>query len=67
MGELAKLRGLGKKTEQQLNAIGIYTQMDLQKMGAIISTILFILLLKMVLCQIGRTAFVLFIRPNGCT
>ncbi|AYQ56004.1 DNA transformation protein TfoX [Bathymodiolus thermophilus thioautotrophic gill symbiont] len=35
MGELATLRGLGKKTEQQLNKIGIYTRADLQKTGAI--------------------------------
>ncbi|CAB5499214.1 hypothetical protein THERMOT_1375 [Bathymodiolus thermophilus thioautotrophic gill symbiont] len=35
MGELATLRGLGKKTEQQLNKIDIYTRADLQKTGAI--------------------------------
>ncbi|WP_369150401.1 TfoX/Sxy family DNA transformation protein [Candidatus Thiodubiliella endoseptemdiera] len=34
-GELAKLRGLGKKSEQQLNKIGIYTQISLQKIGSI--------------------------------
>lgn len=35
MGELAKLCALGKKTEQQLNKIGIYNKQDLQKIGAI--------------------------------
>lgn len=35
MGELAKLCGLGKRTEQQLNKIGIYNKQDLQKIGAI--------------------------------
>jgi DNA transformation protein len=35
MGELSKLRGLGKKTELQLNKIGIYSKDDLQKIGAI--------------------------------
>ncbi|SMN15219.1 DNA transformation protein TfoX [uncultured Candidatus Thioglobus sp.] len=35
MGELSKLQGLGKKSELQLNQIGVYTKADLQKIGAI--------------------------------
>ncbi|MDH5446688.1 MAG: TfoX/Sxy family protein [Gammaproteobacteria bacterium] len=35
MGELSKLKGLGPKSEQQLNRIGIYTRQDLVKIGPI--------------------------------
>ena len=35
MGELSKLKGLGSASEKQLNAIGIYTKKDLEKIGAI--------------------------------
>ncbi len=35
MGELSKLKGLGAKSEQALNEIGIFTRADLEKTGAI--------------------------------
>ncbi len=35
MSELLKLKGLGKVSEQQLNAIDIYTKKDLEKIGAL--------------------------------
>jgi DNA transformation protein len=35
MGELTNLKGLGKRAEIRLNKIGIYTQKELQKMGAL--------------------------------
>ena len=35
MGELSKLKGLGPKSEQCLNDIGIYTKAQLQSLGAI--------------------------------
>lgn len=35
MGELSKLKGLGKKSELCLNEIGIYTKKELQETGAI--------------------------------
>ncbi len=34
MGQLAKLKGLGAKSEADLNAIGIFTREDLEKTGA---------------------------------
>ncbi|MDX1453063.1 MAG: TfoX/Sxy family protein [Oleiphilaceae bacterium] len=35
MGELSKLKGLGPKSEQQLNAIGIHTEAQLRELGAV--------------------------------
>ena len=35
MGELSKLKGLGPKSEQSLNEIGIYTQAQLRDVGAV--------------------------------
>ena len=35
MGEISKLRGLGPAAEKSLNAIGIYTKNDLEKIGAV--------------------------------
>lgn len=35
MGELSKLKGLGPKSEKNLNEIGIYTKEDLEKIGAV--------------------------------
>lgn len=35
MGELSKLKGLGPKSEQCLNAIGIYSHEDLAQQGAV--------------------------------
>ncbi len=35
MGELSKLRGLGEKSEECLNEIGIRTKDDLKKTGAV--------------------------------
>jgi len=35
MGELSKLKGLGPKSEQCLNEIGIYTQAQLRDVGAL--------------------------------
>lgn len=35
MGELSKLKGLGPKSEEYLNEIGIYSKAQLQKIGAV--------------------------------
>lgn len=35
MGEIRKLRGLGPAAEKSLNAIGVYTKNDLEKIGAV--------------------------------
>ncbi len=35
MGEISQLKGLGATSEQQLNAIGVYTKKDLEKIGAL--------------------------------
>ena len=35
MGELSKLKGLGPKSEQQLNEIGIYTRKELKNIGPV--------------------------------
>jgi len=35
MGELSKLKGLGRKSERCLNEIGIKTREDLERIGAI--------------------------------
>lgn len=35
MGELSKLKGLGPKSERCLNEIGIFTESQLQEMGAV--------------------------------
>jgi DNA transformation protein len=35
MGELSKLKGLGPKSEQWLNEIGIYTRDELAEIGAV--------------------------------
>ncbi len=35
MGELQKLPGLGPKSERQLNAVGIHTVADLQRIGPV--------------------------------
>ena len=40
MGELSKLKGLGPKSEQSLNEIGIYTQAQLRDVGAVRAFIL---------------------------
>ena len=35
MGELSKLKGIGPKSEKNLNAIGIYTRQQLQDTGPV--------------------------------
>ncbi|MFC3151906.1 TfoX/Sxy family protein [Litoribrevibacter euphylliae] len=35
MGELSKLKGLGPKSEQWLNEIGIFTEAELRELGAV--------------------------------
>ncbi|WP_201341106.1 TfoX/Sxy family DNA transformation protein [Abyssogena phaseoliformis symbiont] len=35
MGELAQLRGLGDKSEEKLNKIGVYSKQDLQAKGTV--------------------------------
>ena len=35
MGELSTLKGLGPKSESHLNAIGIFTKIELEKLGAV--------------------------------
>ncbi len=35
MGELSRLKGLGPKSEQSLNEVGIFTQAQLEELGAV--------------------------------